>query len=192
MTDTQQEEEEYDVDQVLAEARPHQIAKAEEIVEAKIEAGEITNGHDRLRAIADLVIAMDEQEAHQEVQKRLGLMDKSVAQAAKQDEAQSHERRQEMYPEWWDEYRSAVQSNQIRGTQTARILFFLQKGMMVKDVAKMLSVRYQIVYQTATWHELAGPKEGTVTCSVCGRPLTQPNSTTRGVGPICAKGGKHK
>src|SRR5215472_2676242 len=119
MTDTQQEEEEYDVDQVLAEARPHQIAKAEEIVEAKIAAGEITNGHDRLRAIADLVIAMDEAEAHADVQQRLGLMDKSISQAAKQEGETAHVNRQEMYPEWWDEYREAVKTNQIRPTQTA-------------------------------------------------------------------------
>ena len=192
MTEQSTDEEEYDVDQVLAEATKEQLRKAEAIVEAQVEAGTITNGHDRLRAIADLVIEMDEAEAHEDVKQRLGLMDKSVAHAAKQADETAHERRQEMYPEWWEEYREAVSNQTIRATQTARILFFLQKGMAVKDVAKMLQIRYQIVYQTATWHELAGPKEGSITCSVCGRPLTQPNSTTRGVGPICAKGGKHK
>jgi transposase len=192
MAHADEEEEQYDVDQILAEASPTQIRAAEAIVEAKIANGEITNGQDRLRAIADLVIEMDEAEAHQEVQKRLGLMDKGIQRAQQATEADAAEHRRNQYPEWWDEYREAVATQKIRGTQNARILFFLQKGMLVKDVAKMLGVRYQIVYQTASWHDLAGPKEGQVTCKVCGRPLIQPNSTARGTGPICAKGGKHK
>lgn len=180
-----------EADQIVSEATKEQLATAEAIIDEAIASGEITNGHDRVQALASLLVKLDEAEASKEVKARLGLIDRNVAQANKVSAQGDLEQRRDMYPEWWDEYREAVQAGKLKPTQTARIEFFLRKGMLVKDVSKMLNVRYQIVYQVASFNELAGPQEGTPTCQVCGRPLTQPNSTARGIGPVCAKGGKH-
>jgi hypothetical protein len=190
-TDDEVEEVE-EADQVVAEATKEQLAAAETEVDKAIASGQITNGRDRLRALAAAIIALDEEEATAEARQRLGLMDRRVTEPDKTKEEEAKEHRREQYPEWWDEYREAVEARRIKPTQTAKIEFFLRKGMLVKDVAKMLLVRYQIVYQVASFNELAGPPEGTPQCQVCGRPLTQPNSKVRGTGPICAKGGKHK
>lgn len=181
-----------EADQIVAEASKEQLAVAEAEIDRQVAAGTITNGHDRVKALANLLVEIDEAEASREVKMRLGLIDKNIAQGIKAVEQGNLEQRRDMYPEWWDEYREQVAAGKIKPTQTGRILFFLKKGMLVKDVSKMLNVRYQIVYQVASFNELAGPQEGTPTCNICGRPLTQPNSTARGTGPVCAKGGKHK
>jgi hypothetical protein len=179
-----------DIDQILAEATPEQRKIAEAYADEVLEKDGETRTWEAI--VADKIIELDEAEGAQEARRRLSGQSKQIDTEQKTEATRAHEARQDMYPEWWDEYREAVAQNKIKATQTARVLFFLQKGMLVKDVAKMLGIRYQIVYQIASWNELAGPREDQVTCQVCGRPLTQPNSTTRKIGPICAKGGKHK
>jgi Family of unknown function (DUF6011) len=178
-----------DFDQILAEASPQQREAAEKYADEHLEDEGETRTWERI--VADHIIHLDEQEGIAEVRRRLAGQSKQIDTEQKIEAQRAHAERQDQYPEWWDEYRQEVTAGRLKTTQTAKILFFLTKGMLVKDVAKMLSIRYQIVYQVASWNELAGPKEGQVTCQVCGRPLTQPNSTTRKIGPICAKGGKH-
>jgi len=184
------ENEDEDIDQILAEATPAQRKVAEAYADEAIEAEGNTKTWEQL--VAEKVVELDEQEGAEEARRRLQGLSREIDTEQKQEQVRQREERRDMYPEWWDEYREELRTGKIKGTQTAKVLFFLTKGMLVKDVSKMLGVRYQIVYQIASWNELAGPKEGQVTCSACGRPLIQPNSTARKMGPICAKGGKHK
>lgn len=67
--------------------------------------------------------------------------------------------------------------------------YMISNGYSVKEATKFLheagmKIRYQQVYQAT--EDLRPAKEVQGTCSVCGRPLSDPNHVANGIGPICA------